>query len=81
MFGALFAYSMHAYVFHHSPKSNPHLLTHSEVVALINTLHRLIESLHAVRVFREMWAKTDEKASASFIRNAEKVASNTGPVR
>ncbi|KAI0358422.1 endoplasmic oxidoreductin [Trametes cingulata] len=46
------------------PKANTNLLQRSEVVALINTLHRLIESLHMVQDFRRMWAETgaDEEA-------------------
>ncbi|RPD74320.1 endoplasmic oxidoreductin [Lentinus tigrinus ALCF2SS1-7] len=39
------------------PKSNANLLQRSEVVALINTLHRLVESLHMVQDFRRMWAE------------------------
>ncbi|RDX55119.1 endoplasmic oxidoreductin [Lentinus brumalis] len=39
------------------PKSNSNLLQRSEVVALINTLHRLVESLHMVQEFRRMWAE------------------------
>ncbi|KAG8923225.1 hypothetical protein FRC02_011282 [Tulasnella sp. 418] len=38
------------------PKLNPHLLQRSEVVALVNTLHRFSESLEAVDEFRKMWA-------------------------
>jgi len=37
------------------PRINPNLLQRTEVVALINTLHRFSESLHAVRVFQGMW--------------------------
>jgi hypothetical protein len=65
----------------HSPKTNPNLLTRSEVVALINTLHRLSESLHAVRIFREMWAQTGDEDSERLIRDAEKAASTVGEVR
>ncbi|KAB5591061.1 Endoplasmic oxidoreductin 1 [Ceratobasidium theobromae] len=39
------------------PHINPNLLQRAEVVALINTLHRLSESLHAVEMFRNMWEK------------------------
>ncbi|QRW08041.1 endoplasmic oxidoreductin-1 [Ceratobasidium sp. AG-Ba] len=37
------------------PRINPNLLQRTEVVALINTLHRLSESLHAVQKFQGMW--------------------------
>ncbi|KIP04225.1 hypothetical protein PHLGIDRAFT_129668 [Phlebiopsis gigantea 11061_1 CR5-6] len=39
------------------PKINHNLLTRSEVVALMNTLHRFTESLVAVNDFRKMWAR------------------------
>ncbi|KDQ21603.1 hypothetical protein BOTBODRAFT_50204 [Botryobasidium botryosum FD-172 SS1] len=42
------------------PKKNPNLLQRAEIVALINTLHRFSESLHAVDVFRGMWAKDED---------------------
>jgi len=53
------------------PLSNRNLLTRSEVVALINTLHRFAESLHAINLFRGMWAAEHESYSANdtiFIR-------------
>ena len=62
-----------------SPKTNPNLLQRSEVVALINTLHRLAESLHAVDQFRRMWAETDDEGSEQLIREAER-ASAAAPV-
>ncbi|KAG8745215.1 hypothetical protein FRC10_008527 [Ceratobasidium sp. 414] len=37
------------------PRINPNLLQRTEVVALINTLHRFSESLNAVQVFQGMW--------------------------
>ncbi|KAK8849724.1 hypothetical protein IAR55_005059 [Kwoniella newhampshirensis] len=40
------------------PKVNPDLLQRSEVVALINTLHRISESLAAVEEFRKIYAST-----------------------
>lgn len=55
-----------------SPHSNRNLLTRSEVVALINTLHRFAESLHAVNLFRGMWAAEHEPHSlndASYCRS------------
>jgi len=47
------------------PTSNSNLLSRSEVVALINTLHRFSESLNAVGDFRKMWAaiKVSEKTA------------------
>jgi ERO1-like protein beta len=54
------------------PITNPNLLQRSEVVALVNTLHRLSESLHAVENFRRMWADTDDEASARLIRDADR---------
>ncbi|THG99361.1 hypothetical protein EW026_g2962 [Hermanssonia centrifuga] len=41
------------------PKLNHNLLSRSEVVSLINTLHRFTESLVAVENFRKMWAEQD----------------------
>ncbi|KAI0630347.1 endoplasmic oxidoreductin [Trametes polyzona] len=46
------------------PKANTNLLQRSEVVALINTLHRLIESLHMVQDFRRMWAESGAEEEA-----------------
>ena len=57
-----------------SPRSNANLLSRSEVVALINTLHRFTESLHAVNDFRRMWRETNAADSAKLIKEAEKVA-------
>ena len=54
-----------------SPRSNPNLLSCSEVFALINTLHRFTESLYYVDVFREMWAETEEQESQQLLREAE----------
>lgn len=56
----------------HSHNTNQNLLQRSEVVALINTLHRFSESLHAVERFREMWKKTGEEDSARLIHEAER---------
>ena len=50
-----------------SPHSNRNLLTRSEVVALINTLHRFAESLHAVNLFRGMWAAEYEPHSINDV--------------
>ncbi|KAF9222578.1 endoplasmic oxidoreductin [Gyrodon lividus] len=54
------------------PHQNQNLLQRSEVVALINTLHRFSESLHAVEQFREMWKKTGDEDSERLIYQAEK---------
>lgn len=43
-----------------SPKTNPNLLQRSEIVALMNTLHRISESLHAVETFRRLYAETQK---------------------
>ena len=55
-----------------SPRLNANLLQRSEVVALINTLHRFSESLHAVDVFRGLWRETSAEESAKLIQEAEK---------
>ncbi|KII92731.1 hypothetical protein PLICRDRAFT_172784 [Plicaturopsis crispa FD-325 SS-3] len=54
------------------PRSNANLLQRSEVVALINTLHRFTESLEIVNSFRQMWANTSPADSEELIRDAEK---------
>lgn len=56
---------------------NSHLLSRSEVVALINTLHRLTESLHFVNDFRRMWAEADAEFSKELIREADVAVSGT----
>jgi len=53
-----------------SPYSNRNLLTRSEVVALINTLHRFAESLHAVNLFRGMWAAEYEPHSINDVSHS-----------
>lgn len=55
----------------YSPKSNANLLQRSEVVALINVLHRLVESLHMVQDFRRMWAETGVEEEARLIKVVE----------
>lgn len=57
------------------------MLHRSEVVALINTLHRFSESLEAVNDFRTMWAETSDKDSVKLIQEAEAVASIHARVR
>jgi len=61
------------------PHSN--VLHRSEVVALINTLHRFSESLEAVNDFRKMWAETSPKDSAKLIQEAEAVVSTRAQPR
>jgi ERO1-like protein beta len=64
-----------------SPRLNANLLQRSEVVALINTLHRFSESLHAVEVFRRLWRESSAEESVKLIREAEKaVKINISPV-
>ncbi|KAJ7772583.1 hypothetical protein DFH07DRAFT_802407 [Mycena maculata] len=56
------------------PAANHNLLQRSEVVALINTLHRFSESLEAVEDFREMWKGTSEAEGEKLIVEAERSA-------
>ena len=58
------------YVFD-SPKANSNLLTRSEVVALVNTLHRFTESLYYVNNFRRLWADVPEEESVELAHEAE----------
>jgi hypothetical protein len=43
-------------------------------VALINTLHRFSESLHAYGEFRRLWAEADDVESAKLLEKAENAA-------
>lgn len=52
-----------------SPMINHNLLTRSEVVALINTLHRWTESLVAVNNFRKMWAREAHSQKGKLLAN------------
>ncbi|KAH7108047.1 endoplasmic oxidoreductin [Auriculariales sp. MPI-PUGE-AT-0066] len=52
-----------------NPLTNPNLLQRSELVALINTLHRFSESLHAADYFRKEWAKMDDSDSHKIIKD------------
>ncbi|EPS97748.1 hypothetical protein FOMPIDRAFT_1024914 [Fomitopsis schrenkii] len=52
------------------PSANPNLLQRSEVVALINTLHRFSESLAAVNDFRKLWAAADAQDEERMIEAA-----------
>ncbi|KAL4080329.1 hypothetical protein V8B97DRAFT_1931723 [Scleroderma yunnanense] len=54
------------------PRNNQNLLQRSEVVALINTLHRFSESLHMVEQFREMWKHVGQGDSERLIHEAER---------
>ncbi|KAE9411253.1 endoplasmic oxidoreductin [Gymnopus androsaceus JB14] len=58
------------------PHTNANLLQRSEVVALINTLHRFSESLDAVNMFRHIWADMNSTESEKVILEAEKAASS-----
>jgi len=61
------------------PRLNANLLQRSEVVALINTLHRFSESLHAAEVFRRLWRESSGEESAMLIREAEKAVNTPLP--
>ncbi|KAI0663524.1 endoplasmic oxidoreductin [Cubamyces menziesii] len=52
------------------PRANTNLLQRSEVVALLNTLHRLVESLHMVQDFRRMWAESGAGEEAQLVAEA-----------
>lgn len=52
-----------------SPIKNPNLLQRIEVVALINTLHRITESLEAFSHFRDIWANLDAEEVTRVIFN------------
>ncbi|TFK54179.1 endoplasmic oxidoreductin [Heliocybe sulcata] len=54
------------------PRSNSNLLQRSEVVALMQTLHRFTESLHFVGLFREMWAAADREDEERILKEAER---------
>lgn len=54
------------------PKMNSDLLQRSEVVALMNTLFRFSESLHAVEEFRRMWRALDQAEANKIVLKAEK---------
>jgi len=58
-----------------SPRTNVNLLQRSEVVALINTLFRLSESLSAVEEFRRMWRALDEPSSQRIVSEIEDTTS------
>ncbi|KAF8894054.1 endoplasmic oxidoreductin-1 [Infundibulicybe gibba] len=57
------------------PHANANLLQRSEVVALINTLHRFAESLEAVNDFRRVWHNMSSVDSEQLIVEAENAAS------
>ncbi|KAJ3480034.1 hypothetical protein NLI96_g8643 [Meripilus lineatus] len=56
-----------------NPHLNSQLLSRSEVVALINTLHRFTESLSAVNDFRKLWAETDKQEEERLLSEVNKV--------
>ncbi|GLB37617.1 putative endoplasmic Reticulum Oxidoreductin 1 (ERO1) [Lyophyllum shimeji] len=53
------------------PYSNANLLQRSEVVALMNTLYRFVESLTAVNQFRAMWSAMGPADSEDLIVKTE----------
>ncbi|KAG6866721.1 hypothetical protein C0991_011380 [Blastosporella zonata] len=53
------------------PHSNANLLQRSEVVALVNTLHRFTESLEAVNNFRTIWSTMSSEDSEDLITKTE----------
>ncbi|KAF7315463.1 Endoplasmic oxidoreductin-1 [Mycena indigotica] len=63
------------------PAANHNLLQRSEVVALMNTLHRFSESLAAVDNFRRMWKATSAEEGEQLIVEAERVAKETSRPR
>lgn len=60
---------------HDSPKLNHNLLSRSEVVALINTLHRFAESLHAVNEFRDMWQREETAQKGKLLEKVDEASS------
>ncbi|TFY81352.1 hypothetical protein EWM64_g2663 [Hericium alpestre] len=63
------------------PRHNTNLLRRTEVVALINTLHRFSESLKAVDEFRRLWRVASAADSESLIREAENALTTEGKPR
>ena len=59
-----------------SPRHNSNLLSRAELVALVNTLHRLSESLYYVNSFRKMWAETDKLEEQRLLKGAEQLVSD-----
>ncbi|KAF9263349.1 endoplasmic oxidoreductin [Marasmius fiardii PR-910] len=57
------------------PSTNHNLLQRSEVVALMNTLHRLSESLEAVNRFRKMWSEISSSETEHLILEAQRSTS------
>ncbi|EJD02770.1 endoplasmic oxidoreductin-1 [Fomitiporia mediterranea MF3/22] len=58
------------------PAANTNLLTRSEVVALINTLHRFTESLQYVNNFRKIWADAPDDEYEELIREAKRAVAS-----
>ncbi|KAF9510641.1 hypothetical protein BS47DRAFT_1377414 [Hydnum rufescens UP504] len=57
------------------PRLNQNLLTRSEVVALLNTLHRFSESLHVTEEFKRMWSESHD--TAAIVAAVESPTSST----
>jgi len=62
-----------------NPQANPNLLTRSEIVAIINTLHRFTESLHAVEGFRAIWSGTDDTQALLDKVTSQKTSPSPAP--
>ncbi|KAF8578712.1 endoplasmic oxidoreductin-1 [Ramaria rubella] len=62
------------------PLANPNLLQRSEVVALINTLHRFSESLAFVDDFRRMWAQQGTQEKDALLRSLVPTTVQDSPV-
>ncbi|KIY44450.1 endoplasmic oxidoreductin-1, partial [Fistulina hepatica ATCC 64428] len=54
-----------------NPRADSNLLQRSEVVALMNTVHRISESLHMVHRFRRMWRGTSATESEEMVSQVE----------
>lgn len=65
----------------YSPRHNSNLLSRAEVVALINTLHRLSESLYYVNDFRKMWAETDKLEEERLIQGVNKLVADDSSIK
>ncbi|KAJ7647077.1 hypothetical protein FB45DRAFT_892272 [Roridomyces roridus] len=57
-----------------NPSTNHNFLQRSEVVALVNTLHRFSESLEAVEGFRHMWKAMSAADGEKLISEAERAS-------
>jgi hypothetical protein len=60
-----------------NPRVNKNLLQRNEIVAMINTLHRFSESLHATEEFRKMWQEREARKSSAMPTPPPETADNT----